>query len=74
MAGWVHIKFKKPLMMNGFAVTSGFNMEKNPKDFRFYAKVIRHKGELQSISEEFGPIAGFDLLKTVKNAKFYHRY
>ena len=74
LAGWIHIKFKKPLVMNGFAVTAGFNMDKNPKDFRFYAKVIRHKGELATINEdEFGPVAGFDLLKTVNKAVFHHR-
>ena len=73
MAGWIHIKFKKPIMMNGFAITAGWNMDKNPKDFRFYGKVVRHKGQLIPHNENlFGPVAGFDLLKSVKNAVFHH--
>jgi len=72
MAGWVHIKFKKPVIMNGFSITAGWNNDKFPKDFRFYGKVIRHKGDLSPLGNEFGPVAGFDLLKTVKNAEFHY--
>lgn len=51
--------------MNGFGLTSGFDQRFNPKDFRVYAKVIRHKGELIPLKEaEFGPFAGFDLVKS----------
>ena len=50
--------------MNGFGLTSAFDQRYNPKDFRVYAKVIRHKGELIPLKEaEFGPFAGFDLVK-----------
>ena len=61
--------------MNGFGLTSAFNEYRSPKDFRLYAKVIRHKGELVPLNEsEFGPFAGYDLVKTVKNERFgYNR-
>ena len=42
--GQIHIKFKKPIIMNGFGLTVGSNRYQYPSDFRLYAKVIRHKG------------------------------
>lgn len=46
-AGWVHIKFRKPLIMNGFGlVSNNDNGKKDPKNFRMYAKIIHHEGEL----------------------------
>ena len=68
--GQFHITFKKPIIMNGFGLVSAFDGRYNPKDFRLYAKVIRHKGELNSLNEsEFGPYAGFDLVKDIKNER-----
>jgi hypothetical protein len=74
MAGWVHIKFKKPLIMNGFSLTSSWNQRTYPKNFRFYAKVIRDKDQLVPVNKNcFGPVAGFDLLKNVKNENFQYQ-
>jgi len=74
IAGWVHLKFKKPLVLNAVGLTSGWDRSKQPKDFKIYGKVIRHKGELIPLNEaEFGPVAGFDLLKTVKDERFHHQ-
>ena len=71
-AGWVHIKFKKPLIMNGFGITSNFDdAKRDPKDFRFYAKIIHHEGELKKLNEyPFKKIEDFDLVKIVKDEKF----
>ena len=67
MVGWVHIKFKKPLIVNGFSLTNGDNSDLFYKDFRFYGKVINKKEDLIPQDEKsFGHIAGFTLLKTVK--------
>lgn len=71
-AGWVHIKFKKPLIMNGFGLTSNYDTEtRDPRDFRFYAKIIHHEGELKKLNEyPFKKIDDFDLVKIVKDEKF----
>jgi len=59
--------------MNGFGLTSAYDQRYNPKDFRVYAKVIRHKGELNPLKEsEFGPYAGFDLVKASKDERFHY--
>ena len=74
-AGWVHIKFRKPLIMNGFGLTSNNESEKkDPKNFRMYAKIIHHEGELKKLNEyPFKKIEDFDLIKIVKDEKFQKR-
>jgi hypothetical protein len=71
-AGWVHIKFRKPLIMNGFGLTANQESEKrNPKNFRMYAKIIHHEGDLKKLNEyPFKKIEDFDLIKIVKDEKF----
>ena len=64
MAGWVHIKFKKPLIISGFGFTHGNSDEHLIKNFRFYGKIINQQLDLNPQDESsFGPIAGFTLLK-----------
>ena len=46
MAGWIHIKFKKPLIINGFGLTKGNNPDCHVKNFRLYGKVINKKEDL----------------------------
>jgi len=74
-AGWVHIKFRKPLILNGFGLTSSLETkERDPRDFRMYAKIVHHEGELKKLNEyPFKKIEDFDLVKIVKDEKFKNR-
>lgn len=42
LAGWVHIKFPKPLILNGFGITSANDMPtRDIENFRLYAKILK---------------------------------
>lgn len=61
--------------MNGFGLTSNRDQAKrDPRDFRMYAKIIHHEGELKKLNEyPFKKIEDFDLVKIVKDEKFEKR-
>lgn len=80
LAGWVHIKFSKPLILNGFGITSANDVQtRDIEEFRLYAKVIKKEkaevadqGDMNAYQKDL--IKGFDLMKTVKDEKFDARH
>lgn len=79
LAGWVHIKFRKPLVMNGVGLTSANDVQtRDPQDFRLYAKLaIPGDGAvLEADLNEYQKdlVKDFQLMKTVKGETFESRY
>lgn len=81
--GWVHIKFTKPLFLNGFGITSANDCQhRDMKNFRLYGK-IHHKDEspVQGLAQpklntqmEKTLLKDFEILKTVENEVFANRH
>ena len=60
------------MIINGFGLTAANDMPaRDIQDYRLYAKVIHHEGNLQPLDTSiFGPVAGFELIKTGKGERF----